>query len=116
MGMIENVETGPQVYVAPMSDDQEVRKYTIRVANKIREQDIKTDIDFSERSIGKKFRRADKNDIPYTVVIGENEVNGNYVKLCDMVTGKDKQFPFSEAGWEIKKKIKRDRKKAKWWE
>ena len=62
-----------KVLVIPMEDCLDK---AIETAAKLRENDINTQVYLEEAKIGKKFSFADKLDIPYVVVIGQ-EVNNN---------------------------------------
>ncbi len=59
----------------------------IRIANVLREEDINTQIYLESGKMGKKFSYADKLGIPYTLIIGEEEVKQERYSLRNMETG-----------------------------
>ena len=59
----------------------------ITIANKLRNNGIKTEIYLNNKKLKAKFKYADKLEIPYVIVIGEDEVSQNKFKLKDMKTG-----------------------------
>lgn len=68
------------VLMVPMNTNVE----TLRLANKLRENDIKVIIEMNNRKLKKVFESADKNNIPYVIVLGENEINNNFIEIKDM--------------------------------
>ncbi len=59
-----------QVRFVPISDDQ--LDYVKEVADEF--EGVRTDIDDTDRTVGKKIRNAEKEWVPYIVVIGPDEV------------------------------------------
>ena len=53
---------------------------TVQFADKVRQQasdlNLRTTVDNSNESVGKKIRAAELMKVPYTIVIGEKEING----------------------------------------
>ena len=63
------------------------RFWAIENANKLREAGINTEVYLNDKKLKAKFKYADKLKIPYVVVIGEDEINTNTVKVKNMNTG-----------------------------
>ncbi|AXI25597.1 threonine--tRNA ligase [Methanofervidicoccus sp. A16] len=61
-----------QVRVIPVSDAH--KDYALEVVKKLRENNIRVDLDDRDESVGKKIRKAGKDWIPYVVVVGDKEV------------------------------------------
>lgn len=55
----------------------------------------KTEIYLNNKKLKAKFKYADKLEIPYVVVIGEDEIEENKYKLKDMKTGNEQKQAFS---------------------
>lgn len=62
----------------------------IEIANVLRENNINTQIYLEKGKMGKKFGYADKLNIPYALVIGEEEIKVNKYNLRDMKTGEQR--------------------------
>ena len=77
------------VLIIPMVEDLSV---PITIANKLRKNGIKTEIYLNNKKLKAKFKYADKLEIPYVIVIGEDEVSQNKFKLKDMKTGEEKDI------------------------
>jgi len=88
-----------QVRLLPINEDYNA--YCQKLAKKLTKQRIRVDIDDRSDRIGKKIRNAEKEWIPYIIVIGEKEVNSSTLNV--RVREEDRQeLPFTE-----KKLIKR---------
>ncbi len=67
-------------------------KIPIEVANVLRNNGINTEIYLNNKKLKAKFKYADKLEIPYVIVIGEDEIERRVVKLKDMKTGEEKEI------------------------
>ena len=61
----------------------------IPIAEKLRES-LNVSIDLQNRDLSKNLDYADKQSIPYVLIIGEDEIKEKKVKLKNMETGKEK--------------------------
>jgi len=87
-----------QVRLVPISDDQ--LDYVIKLEGKI--ENARVDIDDTDRTVGKKIRAAEKEWIPYIVVIGPDEVESG--ELSVRIRGEEKQVVMTLE--ELKSKLK----------
>lgn len=76
------------VLVIPMIEDMTI---PIKVAKDLRMQGINTEIFLNDKKLKAKMKYADKLEIPYVIVIGEDEVVSEVVKIKDMITGKEEK-------------------------
>lgn len=77
------------VLIIPMVEDL---KIPIEVANVLRNNGINTEIYLNNKKLKAKFKYADKLEIPYVIVIGEDEIERRVIKLKDMKTGEEKEI------------------------
>ena len=71
---------------------------SIKVAAFLREKNINTELFLNpEKKLDKQLKYADKKGIPYVLILGEEEVKKNVVKLKDLKTGSQKEFSLEEA-------------------
>ncbi len=68
----------------------------LRMAEELRRRGLNCDIAF-EKSIGKAFEFADRNGIPYVMVVGRRELETGKVTVHDMDTGKEHVLSIGEA-------------------
>ena len=71
--------------------------YSIKTANALREKNINTEIYFEDKKIKSKFKYTDKLEIPYAIIIGEDEVNSGKLTLKNMQTGEQNLLTIEEA-------------------
>ena len=76
------------VLIIPMVEDLTV---PIKVANILRDNDINTEIYLNNKKLKAKFKYADKLEIPFVAVIGEDEIEKQVVKVKEMKTGKESE-------------------------
>ena len=89
-----------EILIIPMLEDL---KEPIALATKLRNVGINTEIYLNEKKIKAKFKYADKLEIPYVIVIGEDEIKENVVTIKNMRTGEEEKVPNNEI--DIIKKI-----------
>ena len=77
------------VLIIPMVEDLRI---PIEVANVLRNNGINTEIYLNNKKLKAKFKYADKLEIPYVIVIGEDEIEKRVIKLKDMKTGEEKEI------------------------
>ena len=68
-----------QVRLITVSEDSVITTKADDMRKQLKAAGIRTTIDDASESVGKKIRLASIAKIPYTLVIGEKEVNGNKV-------------------------------------
>ena len=73
-----------KVMIVSMVDDF---SKSIEVATKLRENGINTQVYTDKTKIKNQFKYANKLNIPYVIIIGEDEVRDNTVSLKNMETG-----------------------------
>ena len=69
-------------------------EYVAKIANKFRNEGKKVQIYFEDKKIKAQFKYADKLQIPYAVVIGEDEVNSNTYTIKNMETGEQENISY----------------------
>ena len=67
-------------------------KPAIETANTLRGAGINSEIYFDDKKIKTKFKYADKLQIPYVIVIGEDEIKAEEVTLKNMQTGEQERM------------------------
>ncbi len=78
-------KTVTQVYVIPIN----ALKESLDIAEKLRRENINVDVAFDKKGISKGLEFANSLGIPYVIIIGEDELKKNKVKLKDMKTGNE---------------------------
>jgi threonyl-tRNA synthetase len=63
-----------QLRVIQVKDSPELDEFVDKIATTARENNVRVQIDRSNESVGKKIRNSELMKVPYTVVIGEKEL------------------------------------------
>ena len=69
------------IYMVPLDTNVE----TLKLADKFRQNDFKVLIEMNKKKIAKCFEYAEKNNIKYVMIIGNDEVTSGMYKIKDMV-------------------------------
>ena len=80
------------VLIIPMTEN---KKAPLELATSLRELGINTEIYLNNKKIKAKMKYADKLEIPYVIVIGDDEIANNTVKVKNMETGEEKLTEFN---------------------
>lgn len=62
-----------QIKILPVSQNQS--SYAESIESRLKENDLRAEIDASDETLGKKIRKAKLEKVPYIIVIGEKEMN-----------------------------------------
>ena len=76
------------VLIIPMTEN---KKAPLELATSLRNLGINTEIYLNNKKIKAKMKYADKLEIPYVIVIGDDEVNTGIVKIKNMITGNEQE-------------------------
>ena len=88
-------------YVIPAKED--MRKYAIGIAARLRLQGIRADVDLMRRTMSKNLKYASSTGARYAVIVGEEEMAKRSVTLRDMKSGEQRLVLADELGVAIKK-------------
>jgi histidyl-tRNA synthetase len=88
-----------QFYLIPINTLEK----SLLILTKLRQNNLKCDIDLNNKGISKNLEYASKYEIPYVIIIGKYELKQNKIKLRDMKTGKEKLLSVTELILKFKK-------------
>ncbi len=69
------------VQVSVLSINDQVLKYSEKIADDLHEAGIRTELDSRNESIGKKIREAEKQKTPYMLIIGKKEAEAETISV-----------------------------------
>ena len=81
-------------------------EYAKNVFEKLKAENIRTELDDSNESLGKKIRNAKTEKVPYMLVIGDKEVSGNEITLESRNSGDLGQLEVEKLISKLKQEIK----------
>ncbi|MEK6950133.1 MAG: histidine--tRNA ligase [Nanoarchaeota archaeon] len=90
-----------QVYVLPI-DMSKTSQESLAIVQQLREQGISTAVSLGKKGVSKNLEYANALRIPYVVIVGEDELRKNKVKLRDMQTGEEQLLTVKEVGKKLK--------------
>lgn len=90
-----------ELLILPMTENMEV---PIKLATELRNLNVNTEIYLNNKKLKAKMKYADKLEIPYVIVIGDDEIESSMVKIKNMKTGEETKVELDAE--KIKKVIK----------
>ncbi len=84
-GSLPTIKPKVDVYIAPISDDTRQLSYTI--AQNLRSENVKTEIDLSRKKFKKLLSHANNLGVKFTILVGSKDVENNQVTIKNMETG-----------------------------
>ena len=89
-----------EILIIPMEGYE---SHGVKIASKLRANEINTQVYMEKSKLGKKFNYADKLNIPYVIVIGEEEAEKSMYSLKNMESGQQDIMNIEEIIGVIKK-------------
>ncbi len=80
------------VYMVPLDTNIE----TLKLANTLRSNGVNVLIEMNKRKVGKCFEYAERENIKYVMIIGENEINNKVFKIKDMIKKEEYSLEYEE--------------------
>lgn len=91
----EETQTSSEVMVCHL--DEECRRYALRTVQALREKGIAAEVYQDLAKLKKQLEYADRKKIPFTIVIGEDEMKSALLTLKNMKTGQQVKVSLEEA-------------------
>ena len=89
----ENIKTtNTDVYIIPMGNNMQA----IKIAQELRNKNINVDIEMNNKKLKKALNYANVENIPFVIIIGEDELKENKVMIKNMNTGVQEKIEISE--------------------
>ena len=90
MGNFDSNINNTQLYIVGLGDA--VRPIVVKLAEDLRQNNIRTNFDPLRRSLKAQMREANKADARYAILIGDQELESGEVELKDLSTGDQKKI------------------------
>ena len=85
---IKQDKSNISVYIIPMNTEVDC----LKLANTLRNLGINVEIEMKRKKVGKALDYANREKIPYVIVLGEDEINNKAFILKDMLNGNDMEI------------------------
>lgn len=86
-GMLPQYAPKTSVYIAVSSPEMVGR--ADELASMLRRENVAAAVDFGEKKLGDQIKAASKHQIPYLIVVGENEVSSGTYTVKNLVSGEE---------------------------
>lgn len=83
------------LYIAPL--DEEARRIGFLWSWELKRRGIPTILEYTPKSLKAQLRRANKLEVPYCLILGEDELRSGKATLRDMKKGTQSEVPFDTA-------------------
>ena len=90
-----------EVYIAVLGD--EAMPVAFQLAQRLRVGDIRTELEYTGRSLKAQMKTANKLNARYVVILGEDEIRDKTATVRDMETGDQQSIPFDQLADELRK-------------
>ena len=94
VGPQTTIDLRPILFIVTI--DEEARRWAYTKANALRAQGLRVEIDYLGRSVKAQMREANRQEAPYTVVIGGTELQSHSAKLKNMQSGDETTVNLNE--------------------
>ena len=96
-----------QVAIIPISEKHEA--YGKKIANELKENNIRYETKYENETLGKKIRAAEMQKIPYLLILGDKEISANAISVRERGKGDTGQVELEKFVEKIKEEIKHKR-------
>jgi histidyl-tRNA synthetase len=81
---------------------EEEEKYTLRVLQKVRKAGINAELFPTADKMKKQMNYADKKNIPFVVIIGQDEIEKDVLSVKNMKTGEQEEMRLTDFIMKVK--------------
>jgi histidyl-tRNA synthetase len=99
----------PQVFIAQLGDKAKVK--TLKLLEDFKKANILANTHLPKDSLTSQLKVANKLNVKYAIIIGEEEALQNVVIIRDMVSGNQRTIAIDKVVKEIKKRLKKSKSK-----
>ncbi|MGI6225126.1 MAG: histidine--tRNA ligase [Peptococcales bacterium] len=91
---LSNLSFKPDVYIAAIGGKSE--EMAFKIAIELRRKGISAEKDYLGKSLKAQMKAADRFNVKYTVILGEEELNANKVLIRNMTTSEQEEIDISD--------------------
>lgn len=86
-------------FLIPLGTEKEI----LQIAQKLRKKGFRVEVEMSGKRLKRSLDYANKERIPYVLILGENELQQEKIALKNMADGKEEKIPLAELEKRIEK-------------
>ncbi|NBB73643.1 MAG: histidine--tRNA ligase [Bacteroidetes bacterium] len=92
----------PDVFIAALGDEAE--RWVFRTAQTLRAEGLSVALDLKGRSLKAQMKEANRQDAPYTLIIGGNELDAGSAQVKEMASGEQVEVAFEDLAAYLKQR------------
>jgi histidyl-tRNA synthetase len=92
----------PDVFIAALGDEAE--RWVFRTAQTLRAEGLSVALDLKGRSLKAQMKEANRQDAPYTLIIGGNELEAGSAQVKEMASGEQVEVAFDDLAAYLKQR------------
>lgn len=100
------LESGVDLYITVIGE--QAKKESFKLLDQLRNNDLRTEIDYLGRSVGSQMKSADRMNAEYTIIIGEDELSNNSATIRNMKSGSEKEIKLNNLLEEMKQLVDKE--------
>ncbi|MFA6338785.1 MAG: histidine--tRNA ligase [Candidatus Paceibacterota bacterium] len=93
-GLIPDYKPTIDLCICPLNN--ELIENSEKLGKVFRENDVRVIVDISGKKVSEQLKTANRQNIPYVIVVGDTEINEQKFKVKEMKTGKETEFDFKD--------------------
>lgn len=93
-GLLPIYKPNIKIYICTVEESYKIN--AVEVAEKLRIEGLNVSVDLSNKKLGDQIKIANKQNIPYVLCIGEDEVKSGMYTLKNLDTGEEKKLKLEE--------------------
>ena len=94
--MFDTKKTNVKVFVVAVND--KVRGKVLEIVKTLRDKSVPADYDMRSRSLSGQLKYVSSMGIPFSIIIGEKELEKKSIKIRNMKTGKEELVKIKDLG------------------
>lgn len=98
------VDNSKDVFIASLGKEAEIPAF--KILNQLRENNIKAEMDLLGRSLKSQMKYADKFNVKYTIILGENEIEKGVACVRDMSDSSQQEIALDDVVNELINRLK----------
>jgi len=92
--LLPQYKPNTDLYIATVSS--ELISNAVQIADSLRAEDLNVVVDITNKKLGDQIKTADKQKVPFVLVVGEDEVKSDIYPLKNMETGQEVKVKLEE--------------------
>jgi histidyl-tRNA synthetase len=90
----QSLQSSIDVYIIPLGTESEC----LKLSRQLRQEGIRVEMELSGKRLNKSLNYANKENIPFVLILGKDELKDGVVTIKNMISGFEKSIPLPKVG------------------